>query len=122
MSVAYFHGEGILFSGLVHGLFFLSVGAALLFGLLKYSSKPGAYIAIAYIAVTLICNLLALNTGSVILAGATNLLTLPWNLVLPCYGLDRSCPLSPVVAFLSAELNAAVLYFLVAFVSSVKDN
>jgi hypothetical protein len=121
MSITYLHGEGIVFSLLIYAFFFLLANGALLFGLLKLGSKLGGYIAIGYIALTLICTLLALNLGSVILEGLSKMLTWPWNLIIPCYNLDTLCPLSLGVAFISAELNAAVLYFLVALISWRKD-
>ncbi|HEX8176520.1 MAG TPA: hypothetical protein VF543_15625 [Pyrinomonadaceae bacterium] len=121
-GIAYLHGEGILFSFLIHAFFFLLTSGALFFGLLKFGSKLGAYIAIGYIALTLICTLLALNLGSTKLESLANLLTSPWNLIVPCYNLDSSCPLSFAVAFISAELNAVVLYFLTALSLRRRDD
>src|ERR1700675_2940113 len=115
MLLAYFHGEGILFSFLIHVFFGLLGGAVLLFGLVRYKSLLGAMMAVGYVAATL--TLTSLSQRNILLESAGWLLTLPWNAVVPCYNLDRSCPLSLAVAFICAELNAAILYFLVVWLS-----
>ena len=122
MYLAYLHGEGVVFSSLIYGFFLLLGGFALKFGLSKYGSKVGAYVAIGYIGFVMACGFLSLNLGSVLLNNIATWLTLPWNLILPCYGFARSCSLSLGVAFVSAELNAAVLYFLIAMSSHGRDD
>jgi hypothetical protein len=114
MCLAYFHGEGILFSFLIHGFFVFVGSAALIFGLLKYKSKVGAYVAIGYVGLIGVCVFISHQFNNPLTESITTLLTLPWSLVLPCYNLDDSCPLSPAVSFICAELNAAVIYFLIA--------
>lgn len=118
MLLAYFHGEGILFSFLIHGFFGLLGGAVLLYGLVRYRSLVGLAMAIGYVAVTLI--VAYLSQGSLLLESASWVLTLPWSAVLPCYNLDRACTLSLAVSFICAELNAAILYFLVVWLSRIK--
>lgn len=118
MLLAYFHGEGILFSVLIHGFFGLLGGAMLLYGLVRYKSLVGAAMTIGYVAVTLI--VAYLSHGNLLLESARWVLTLPWNAVLPCYNLDRSCTLSLAVAFICAELNAAILYFSIVWFSRAK--
>lgn len=114
MYLAYFHGEGILFSFLIQCFFMLLGSAALLFGLLKYRSKPGAYVAIGYIGLIVGCVFLSQELSKPLLEIVATLLTLPWSVILPCHNLDRSCPLSLGVSFVCAELNAALIYFLIA--------
>jgi hypothetical protein len=116
--LAYFHGEGILFSFLIHVFFGLIGAAALLYGLVRYKSLVGVAMAIVYIVVTLI--VVSLSQRNLLLESAGWVLTLPWNAVLPCYNLDRSCTLSLAVAFICAELNAAILYFLTVWLSRRK--
>ena len=118
MPLLYFHGEGILFSFLTH-VFFAGLGAAaLLYGLVRYKSLVGAYLAIVYVSVTLI--VASLSQGNLWLESLGWTLTLPWNAVVPCYNLDDSCPLSLAVAFICSELNAAILYFLIVWLSRRK--
>lgn len=74
--------------------------------------------AIGYVALTLI--VAYVSQGNLLLEWAGGVLTLPWNAVLPCYGLDRTCTLSVAVAFICAELNAATLYFLIVWRSHAK--
>ena len=50
MLLAYFHGEGILFSFLIHGFFGLLGGAVLLYGLVRYKSLVGVAMATGYVA------------------------------------------------------------------------
>lgn len=120
MPLAYFHGEGIVFSFLIHSFFALLGGAVLLYGLLKYKSLQSAMVAVGYMAVTLIITLLFQSLNSLLLESIAWGLTLPWNMVVPCYNLDRLCPLSLGVSFICAQLNAAVLYFLVMWLARVE--
>ncbi len=53
MLLAYFHGEGILFSSLIQVFFGLLGGAVLLYGLVRYKSLLGVVMAVAYVFVTL---------------------------------------------------------------------
>lgn len=118
MFLAYFHGEGILFSLLIQ-VFFGVLGVAVLsYGLVKYKSLLGAVIAIGYVGVTLLVAFL--SQRSLMLESAGWVLTLPWNAVLPCYNFDRSCSLSLAVSFICAELNATILYFLTVWLSRSK--
>lgn len=89
--------------------------AALIYGLVRYKSLVGVVMAIVYIGVTLI--VVFLSQRNLLLESAGWVLTLPWNAVLPYYGLDRSCTLSLAVSFICAELNAAILYFLTVWLS-----
>lgn len=118
MLFNYFHGEGILFSFLTHAFFAIAGAVALLFGLLKYKSLNGAITALVYVAATMLVVLLSQKSFTPETFGW--LLTLPWNLVVPCYNLDSTCPLTPAVAFICAELNATVFYFLIAWLSRLK--
>ncbi len=113
MPLTYLHGEGLLFSFLIHSFFALLGGAVLLYGLAKYKSLPAAAMASGYAAATLTITLLSYSLGVRPLESTAWVLTLPWSQVVPCFNLDSSCPLRPGVAFICAELNAAVLYFLV---------
>ena len=116
--LAYFHGEGILFSFVIHVFFGLLGGVVLLYGLVRYKSLVGAAVAIGYVTLTL--TVAYVSQGNLLLEWAAGVLTLPWNVVLPCYGLDRTCTLSRAVAFICAELNAAILYFLIVWRSRAK--
>ena len=115
MQLAYLHGEGILFSFLIHCFFALVGGAALLYGLARHPSPPGAAVAVGCGIVTVTLALLSQSFGSTLLESIAWTLTLPWNMVVPCYGLDSSCQVTPGVSLICAGLNAAVLYFLVAW-------
>ena len=116
--LAYFHGEGILFSFLIHVLFGLIGAAALIYGLVRYTSLVGVVMAIVYIVVTL--TVVFLSQKYLLLEIVGWVLTIPWSAVLPCYNLDRSCSLSLAVSFICAELNAAILYFLTVWLSRRK--
>ena len=116
--LAYFHGEGILFSFLIQVFFGLLGGGVLLYGVVKYKSLLGVMIAVAYAGVTLAVNFL--SRRNLLLESAGWVLTLPWNAVVPCYNLDRSCPLTLAVSFICAELNGSILYFLVVWLSRPK--
>lgn len=118
MILTYFHGEGILFSFLTHVFFGVLAGAALLYGLVKYKSLVGVTVAFVYVAVTL--TVVSLSNGNLWLEGVGWALTFPWNLVVPCYNLDDSCPLSLAVALICSGLNAAVLYSLIVWLSPSK--
>ena len=118
MLLNYFHGEGIVFSFLIQAFFFFAGAVALLFGLLKYKSLIGAATAIVYLAATVL--IVLLSQKSFMFETFGWLLTLPWNLVVPCYNGDSTCPLRLAVAFICAELNAAVFYFLIAWLSRLK--
>ena len=120
MPLAFLHGEGVLFSFLIHCLFALLGGAVLLYGLARRPSLPAAAVAIGYVIITAALALLSQGLGSVSLESVAWTLTLPWNLVVPCYNLDRSCPLRPGVAFVCGVLNAAILYFLVRWLARVE--
>ena len=115
MQLAYLHGEGILFSFVIHCFLALLGGVVLLYGLAKRPSLPGAAAAAGYVIATVTLALLSQSLGSTLLESIVWTLTLPWNRIVPCYGLDSSCKLTPGVSFVCAELNAAVLYFLVAW-------
>ena len=119
MLLAYFHGERILFSFLIHNLFALIGGVVLIYGLKKYESWPGTGAAFGYVAVTLIITLLSQQFNSFFEIIALGL-TFPWGMVIPCYGFDNSCSLSLWVSFVCALLNAAPLYFLVVWLTRVK--
>jgi hypothetical protein len=117
MLLAFFHGEGILFSFLIQS-FLAGLGiAGLSYGLAKFKSWPGVTIAVGYAAVTLVITSLSRNRGNVGLETAGWGLTLPWNAIVPCYNLDRSCPLTLAVSLICVELNAAIVYFLVVWFS-----
>ena len=120
MLLAYFHGEGILFSFLIHVFFALLGGAALLYGFVRYKSSVGIVLAVGYVAATL--TVTCLSRKNFLLESAGWMLTLPWNAVVPCYNLDRSCPLSPAVSFICAELNAAIFYFFLVWLSRPKGS
>ena len=120
MTLAYLHGEGILFSSLTH--FFLAVvgGGALLYGAVKYRSWAGTVAAAGYGAVALIMILISQSLSSLLIETIVWALTLPWNQIVPCYNLDRACPMSPGVALICVVLNGAVLYFVVAWAARAK--
>ena len=120
MPLGYLHGEGIVFSTLIHGFAGLLGGAVLLFAIYKFRSVVASAVALAYLSITVLSVLLSqtFDNSAAAIIGAT--LTLPWRLILPCYNLDRSCPLSAGVAFICAVLNAAVLCFGIGLVSLVR--
>lgn len=117
MYFGFFHGEGILFSSLIHGFALLVGGGALIFGLLKYKSKTGVYVVMAYAGLVLITTLIYQSFSNPMSESITLMPTLPWNLILPCYGLARSCSPSSGVILISAVLNAAIIYLLTAIIS-----
>jgi hypothetical protein len=114
MYLAYLHGEWILFQ-IFDFFLFLSGGAALAYALKKRQSPLEAYVIIGYVAFTFICTLLAISRSLILLEQISRLLSLPWIKVLPCY--DSECSLSLGRAFLSAWLNSAIIYFLVAWLT-----
>ena len=116
--LAYFHGEAILFRFLIHVFFGVLAGAALLYGLVKYKSLVGVTMAFVYVAVTL--TVVSLSNGNLWLESVGWALTFPWNAVVPCYNLDQSCTLSLTVALICSGLNAAILYFLIVWLSPSK--
>lgn len=117
MYFAYFHGEGILPSALIHGFMLLIGSYALIFGLRKYKSKIGAYVVMAYVGLILITALIYAQFSIPSIERITLMLTLPWSLILPCYYMARSCSLSSGVILVSAVLNAAIIYLLIATTS-----
>src|SRR4026207_1096968 len=116
--LAYFHGEGILFSFLIHVFFGVLGGATLLYGLVKYKSLVGVTVAIVYVSMTLI--VASLSQANLWLESLGWALTFPWNAVVPCYNLDSSCTLSRTVSLICSELNATILYFLIVWLSRFK--
>ena len=120
MYLAYFHGERILFSFLIHGFLVVLSSVALLYGLLKYKSKFGALVVLGYAGLVVASVLIYQLLGNLLFESIATMLTLPWSLLLPCYGLDSSCSLSLGVALICAELNAAIIYLLIAITSRRK--
>ena len=114
------HGEGIVFSFLAH-LFISGVAVAVfVYGILKYKSLLGATVAILYVILTLICVMLSISLESPMFDSIGWTLTLPWNMVVPCYNFDSRCPLTEGLALVCATLNATVLYFVVSWLSNRK--
>jgi hypothetical protein len=108
------HGEGIVFSFLTH-LFISAVAVAVfVYGLMKYKSFPGAAVAIIYVILTLICVMLSISLESLMFESIAWALTLPWNMVVPCYNFDSRCPLTEGFTLVCAALNGTLLYFLVS--------
>ena len=105
------HGEGIIFSAAAHLIFVVVAVLALVSGALRAKSRVIAYILAAYLPPTLLVGALLQDEGWTQTAAA--LLTLPWNMVVPCYGLDDSCPVTVSVLLICAGLNAAALVHLV---------
>ena len=120
MTLAYLHGEGILFSFLAHIFFAVVGGGALLYGAVKYRSWAGTVAAAGYGAVALTMILLSQSLSSLLIQTLVWTLTLPWNQIVPCYNLDRACQLSPAVALICVVLNGTVLYFVVAWAARPK--
>jgi len=116
MTLAYFHGEGVLFGFLVHVFFALLGGGVLLYGLAKYKSWAGVVAAAGYAAAALMAIILSHGLSGPLPEAVVWGLTLPWNQIVPCYNLDNACPLSPGVALICVLLNAAALYFVVAWI------
>ncbi|HLL76179.1 MAG TPA: hypothetical protein VK421_13045 [Pyrinomonadaceae bacterium] len=110
MLLLLFHGEGILFSSVAHLVFGAVAGFALVLGLLRVKSRAVVYLAAAYLLPTLLVGVLLKNEGWT--QTAAILLSFPWNMVVPCYNLDASCPVSRSVLLICAGLNAALLVHL----------
>jgi hypothetical protein len=117
MYFAFFHGEGIVYSFLIHGFVFLVGIRALIFGLRKFKSKIGEYVVMAYVGLVLITALIYQQSSNPMIESITLMLTLPWSLILPCYNMDHSCSPSFGVVSSSASLNAAIIYLLIATIS-----
>lgn len=116
MYFAFFHGEGIFFSFLIHGFVFLVGIGLLMFGLRKFKSKIGEYFVMAYVGLVLITALIYQQSSNPVIESITLMLTLPWSLILPCYNMDHSCSPSFGVVSSSASLNAAIIYLLIAII------
>lgn len=117
MNVAYFHGEGILLSSLIYGILFLAGSGLLIFGFLKDKSRHGKYFVVGYAALVSITLIIKQLSGNLLFESFTALLTLPWSLILPCYGLDSSCTYSISETLVHAELNAAIILLSFALTS-----
>ena len=115
MLLVYFHGEGVLFSFFIQVFLGVLGGAVLLYGLVKFRSLLGVAVAVGYASVTLAVTAISRSASDPRLELSGWLLTLPWNAIVPCYNLSRSCSLTLAVSFICAELNAAILYFLVVW-------
>lgn len=70
--------------------------------------------AIGYVGLIVVYVFISQQFSNPLLESIATILTLPWSVMLPCYNLDHSCSLSLGVSFICAELNAAVIYFLIA--------
>ncbi|MFZ0061006.1 MAG: hypothetical protein WAL47_03140 [Pyrinomonadaceae bacterium] len=115
------HGESIFLGFLLQCLLALLGLVACVYGVVKYSSTPSMVIAFGYFAATVICALLFFRVSMSALESLTLALTLPWNLIMPCFDPYLGpCRLSLGGAFVCAELNAAALYYLVAWRSRPK--
>lgn len=88
------HGEGIVFSFLTHVFISAVAVAVFVYGLMKYKSFPGAAVAIIYVILTLICVMLSISLESLMFESIAWALTLPWNMVVPCYNFDSRCPVN----------------------------
>jgi hypothetical protein len=122
MYFAFFHGEGIFFSFLIHSFVFLVGIGVLIFGLRKFKSKIGEYVVMAYAGLVLIAGLIYQQSSNLVIESITSMLTLPWSLILPCYNMDHSCSLSFGMISSSASLNAAIIYLLTAIISRRKHD
>ena len=109
-----FHGESILLGFLLQCLLALLGIVACVYGG-EVPFLPAMVIAFGYFAATVSCALLFFRVGMSALESLTLALTLPWNLIMPCFDPYLGpCRLSLGGAFICAELNAAALYYLVA--------
>ena len=116
-----FHGESILLGFLLQCLLALLGIVACVYGVVKYPSLPAMVIAFGYFAATVSCALLFFRVSISALESLTLALTLPWNLIMPCFDPYLGpCRLSLGGALICAELNAAALYYLVAWKSRPK--
>lgn len=117
----FIHGESIVLGFLLQCLLALLGGVACVYGVVKYPSTPAIVIAFGYFAATVICALLFFRAGILPLEIITLAITLPWNLLMPCFDPYLGpCRLSLGGAFICAELNAAALYYLVTWRSRPK--
>src|SRR5580765_3913913 len=117
----FLHGETIVLGFLLQCLLALLGVGACVYGVVKYPSTPAMLIAFAYFAATVICALFFFRLSMPALESLTLALTLPWNLIMPCFDPYLGpCRLSLGGAFICAELNAAALYYLVAWKSRPK--
>jgi hypothetical protein len=115
------HGEVIVFGWLIQCVLALVGGVAWVYGMVKYPSMPAGVIAFAYFATTFICAQLFLGTNTLALERVVLALTLPWNLIMPCFDFYRGpCRLSKGGAIICAELNAAALYYIVIWTARRK--
>lgn len=117
MNFAYFHGEGVLISSLIYGILFLVASGLLIFSFLKDKSRRGKYIVIGYAAVVSTTLVIKQLSPSLLFESFSALLTFPWSLILPCYGLDSLCNYSMSEMFVHAELNTAIIYLSIALAS-----
>lgn len=117
MDFAFFHGEANLPNVLIKGFTLLVASYVLIFGLRKYKSRIGAYVVIAYFGLVLITALIYAQFSNPLIESIASMLTLPWSLILPCSYMVHSCSLSPGAILVSAVLNAAIIYLLVAAIS-----
>jgi hypothetical protein len=116
-----FHGESILLGLLWQCLLALLGIVACVYGVVKYPSLPAMVIAFGYFAATVTCALLFFRVSMSALESLTLALTLPWNLIMPCFDPYLGpCRLSLGGASICAELNAAALYYLVTWKSRPK--
>ncbi len=112
----FIHGESIVLGFLLQCLLALLGVVACVYGVVKYPYMPAMIIAFGDFAVTIICALLFFRAGILASRSVTLALTLPWNLMMPCFDPYLGpCRLSLGGAFICAELNAAVLYYLVVW-------
>lgn len=117
----FLHGESIVLGFLLQCLLAVLGGGALVYGVVKYPSTPAMVIAFGEFVITLISALLFFRAGIFAFENLTLVLTLPWNLIMPCFDPYLGpCRLSLFGAFICAELNAAALYYLVAWKSRPK--
>ena len=110
MLLLLFHGEGILFSLAAYLVLGVAAAVALVRGMLRARSPVIVYLLAAYLPPTLLVGALLTDEGWV--QTAAYVLPLPWNMIVPCFGLDDACPVSPLVLLLCAGLNAAALVHL----------
>ena len=121
MQLLFFHGEAILIDFLKQCLLGLLATVACVYGLVKYRSVPATVVAFAYFAITCLCALLYFRAGISSFGSFALALTLPWNLIMPCFDFYTGpCRLSLAGAFICAGLNAAVIYYVVVWIQRGK--